>query len=1029
MVGQVKDERLLKNKGAFRLLLQSDDRNIENAAYFEKQGVVSKGSKVVSYLKNESRPFQVYFDSKEEMNRALDSLNNINGYRYVEPNYPIYPMSDIIPSDPLYQSNQWYFNNDGSYHVDAVVGADMNMQKAWQLTTGSSDVVVAIIDSGIDLQQSEFAGRIWENQGEIAGNGIDDDNNGYIDDVNGYDFANKDSDPSDYFGHGSSVSSILAANGNDASKFAGVDWSCKIMPLKCLFDNGSSWMIDVIESIYYAVDNGADVINISLGGPDYSVGLGEAIAYAIANDVLVFASMGNANSEVTFYPAAYPNVFAIGASDYKDVRSSFSNFGSHNLMLAPGTSISRIITNTNLIAVGSATSYCTPLAAGVGTLMKALMPSLTVDSARAIFALSCRDMVGNSDDVQGWDQYYGYGVLDAYNALRYLSRTDTLLSVASCDSYFFNDKYEYTTGTYYDTLVAQDLSDSIITLSLKINSSETTPVKRYAVGSFSFGGVERMLSDSYTHTFQNQYGCDSIVNLDLLLTDHLWDGQSWLGGSPIVGEDALIQGDIIVSGELTMQNLLVLDGVHMEVNNEACITIHGDSENNGIMNIESGASLITYGDVAGDAFIVNRNTSFGSAVGRYSFVGSPIQSGRVDSLGTIVYEYDESEPYLSSGLNRYKPVLSPNLLLSGKGYASAYTGSLAFEGTPNFGDVQVGVSRTDDALDENEGFNIIANPYPCAISFELMVEANSALLESESIWIWDDFSSDTQRGTNDDFVVINEIGFVDSRSSGHAKWDGFVRSGQGFFIKASQSGSFMFTDHMKVLGANSDASYFRRVSDFGTLKIQIKADEHSSKTLLGFLEGATAGKDQRYDAINISDDRLRVYSMIEQQAYAIQGLPIDYLDPIQLGFEVLKAGEYKLSFQTALEEGLWQFLDSYTGSLYDLDEEIVFESDAGIYNDRFQLVNTRLTLFELEVENLLVVSVKDHLLMVQHAPNLVGERMSIELISLSGKRVLVDSYVVNSTESSVSLASVSHGIYMIQVSMGNERYTSKIILD
>ena len=143
------------------------------------------------------------------------------------------------PDDEFY-ARQWGLNNDGSFNMyPATSGADIQMEDAWDIEEGSNEIIVAVMDSGLRLTHPEFDGRLWINEDEIAANGIDDDNNGYIDDINGWDFTNEDNDPDDDHGHGTNVTGIIAASGDNSIGYSGVDKHCKIMTLKGL-DNENS---------------------------------------------------------------------------------------------------------------------------------------------------------------------------------------------------------------------------------------------------------------------------------------------------------------------------------------------------------------------------------------------------------------------------------------------------------------------------------------------------------------------------------------------------------------------------------------------------------------------------------------------------------------------------------------------------------------------------------------------------------------------------------------------------------------------
>jgi len=291
--------------------------------------------------------------------------------------------SSVTPDDTSY-ALQWGLHNTGQSPFYGTAGADIDAPIAWNTTTGSG-VVVAVVDTGVDYTHEDLAANIWNNSGEIAGNGIDDDGNGYIDDVRGWNFCSVTNDPMDDNGHGTHCVGIIAAVGNNGVGVTGVNWKVKIMPLKFLDSSGSGYTSDAISAILYANKMGAKVISNSWGGTDSSRSLKDAIE---ASSAVVVCAAGNdaENIDTTpLYPASYnsSNIIAVAATDYNDKLASFSNYGSKSVdIAAPGVMI-RSTYSDNRYAYLSGTSMATPFVSGVAALVYASNSSLSSTGVKA----------------------------------------------------------------------------------------------------------------------------------------------------------------------------------------------------------------------------------------------------------------------------------------------------------------------------------------------------------------------------------------------------------------------------------------------------------------------------------------------------------------------------------------------------------------------------------------------------------------------------------------------------------------------
>ncbi|MBZ0269632.1 S8 family serine peptidase, partial [bacterium] len=313
----------------------------------------------------------------------------------IEPNGYVYA-TGAIPDDPEF-TRQWHLRNVGQEDATGpgTPGADIDAPRAWCITQGNPDVVVAVLDTGVRFDHPDLTGNIFVNPGEIPGNGLDDDHNGKVDDVHGWDFEDHlvtggDNDPSDTHGHGTLVAGLIAAPADGVGS-VGVAPGVTILPVRVLTDTQTSppsgTHLQVALGIRYAVEMGARVLNCSFGSSTFSGIIAAAIEDALSQQVLVVCGAGNDARDIDlepFYPASYSyeNVISVTATDNTDwLAESFANYGFHSVDLAaPGVlvwgSIYRASNPYDQYGAASGTSFATPQVTGALALLESLRPGL-----------------------------------------------------------------------------------------------------------------------------------------------------------------------------------------------------------------------------------------------------------------------------------------------------------------------------------------------------------------------------------------------------------------------------------------------------------------------------------------------------------------------------------------------------------------------------------------------------------------------------------------------------------------------------
>ena len=435
----------------------------------------------------------IKFSDNTPILETISKLEGLSGIKFVQPNF-IYGIWPEGIKESVFKKLKTSNNKATSFGVDnskTIFGPHsfqfsalsdvvndpeidklwnltiMGAEEAWRLTTGSPSMVIAIVDTGVDLEHPDLVDNIWINENEISDNGIDDDSNGFVDDVYGWDFISliQSNNPSDQNGHGTHVAGAASAVANNAVGIASIGYSCKVMALRAGDSDGLFTSASISDSVDYAVANGATVINLSVGGSSElsELVLKKSIEDAISAGVSVVAAAGNAEPRMdidatNLIPASYPNVITVGALTEEPDKSVsyafYSNFGASLDIMAAGTHVYSTYYSTlfkSSYAYDSGTSMASPQVAGVVGLMKSIYPQLTAKQVTDALTSTALDL-GTS----GRDNDYGYGLVQPESALLSL---DSIKATATYDQSLIVDM----AGSFVVSLnVTDDLFSTVV---------------------------------------------------------------------------------------------------------------------------------------------------------------------------------------------------------------------------------------------------------------------------------------------------------------------------------------------------------------------------------------------------------------------------------------------------------------------------------------------------------------------------------------------------------------------------------------
>ncbi len=348
----------------------------------------------------------------DQVDAMIAQLEQLSYVEYAE-RVPVYRTFEFTPND-------FDIFND-LYHLEL-----LQAEQAWEISQGSEDVVIAIVDDAIMVDHEDIQNNIWVNPGEIPGNGLDDDRNGYIDDVNGYDVATNTPNPgglSLLLTHGTRVAGCAAAATDNGRGVASIGFNCKIMGVKATSDPTSAnsrIVTDPFDGVEYAIQAGADIVNMSYGGFGRSQAFQELFDEGHRRGIVFVAASGNDGEDIEQFPASYNHVISVAATDQEDRKTNFSNYHSSVDVSAPGLNIRTTVPTSgrNGYTRTSGTSFSSPIVAGLLGLMKSVNPCATPDELEEILKNTSDDISGKNPSLTG---KLGAGRVNAASALAAVS--------------------------------------------------------------------------------------------------------------------------------------------------------------------------------------------------------------------------------------------------------------------------------------------------------------------------------------------------------------------------------------------------------------------------------------------------------------------------------------------------------------------------------------------------------------------------------------------------------------------------------
>jgi serine protease len=429
--------------------------------------------------------YRIKFSNAALVENLITELELIADVEFAE-KIPLYRTTST-PND--FDSQQWNLQK-------------VNAEQAWNITTGSSSVVVAIVDNAVLHSHQDLAANRWINTTEQNGiPGLDDDLNGFADDIYGYDVADSDANPeppsgtlnSSGFKHGTHVAGISTAATNNNVGVASLGYNCKFMSVKCSPNSSNGDVItNAQDGVFYAMQAGADIISMSYGGSGGALVSELILNQAYASGIVLIAAAGNDNTNTQHFPAAYSNVIAVGATDQNDAKASFSNYGNWVDVMAPGVSIYSTLTeNGNTYGNLSGTSMATPLVAGLAALVLSHEPGLTPTQVKTKIQQGCENIDAQNAGLTG---QLGAGRINAFHALSPVGVKENL---SSNQFHIFPNPVQKDTPLFLAAaeINAEEITVNIVDIAGRLLSSERINVHQQEM--LKVNSVSSLATGSY----------------------------------------------------------------------------------------------------------------------------------------------------------------------------------------------------------------------------------------------------------------------------------------------------------------------------------------------------------------------------------------------------------------------------------------------------------------------------------------------------------------------------------------------------